>query len=113
MVRLLNKEIDNKLGEIINYIKDSQEYKNYLKSKEYMDCSLEIKKLIDEIKQYQKEIVRNPSKKNILDKKINDNLNLLNEDPLYIEYTKNLEEINNMLTIFENKINNYFNNIFN
>ena len=34
-------------------------------------------------------------------------------EPSYLEYQNYQEEINNLLTIFENKINKYFFDVFN
>ena len=34
MVRLLNKELNDKLDNVVNYIKESNSYQNYLKAKE-------------------------------------------------------------------------------
>ena len=113
MVRLLNKEIEEKVLEIVSYIKETDYYKNYLKAKELLESNQELTDLIEEIKLFQKEIVKNPSKKNELERRIQENLSILEEDPLYLEYTINQEEINNMLVIFENKINKYFFDVFN
>ena len=61
----------------------------------------------------QKELVKNPLKKEELDLKIKEKLNILNTEPSYLEYQTYQEEINNLLTIFENKINKYFFDVFN
>lgn len=110
----MNKdEILNKVDEIIAYIKETDVYSNYLKSKKIISLDQEIITLIEDIKRYQKEIVKNQSKKQELEDKINNNLSILNENPNYLEYMYFQEELNNMLTIFENKINKYFKDIFN
>ena len=112
MVRQLNKEIDNKVDEIINYIKNTDSYKNYLKAKEILDSKEDIKNKIKEIKLYQKQIVNGIGNKKELENKIKDNLDYLENDITYISYKNYLDEVNNMLNIFENKINNYFNEVF-
>lgn len=110
----MNKdEILNKVDEIIDCIKETDVYSNYLKSKKIISLDQEIITLIEDIKRYQKEIVKNQSKKQELEDKINNNLSILNENPNYLEYMYFQEELNNMLTIFENKINKYFKDIFN
>lgn len=114
MVRSLNKEeILEKVEEIVNYIKTSDVYKNYLKTKDLINLDKELISLIDDIKKYQKEIVKNINNKEELELKIKENLDILNTNPTYLEYLNYQEEINNMLTIFENKINKYFEDIFN
>lgn len=113
MVRLLNKEIENKVIEIVAYIKETDYYKNYLIAKELLESNHELMNLIDEIKLLQKEIIKNPSKKKELEINIQEKLSILEEDSLYLEYINNQNEINNILTIFENKLNKYFFDIFN
>ena len=113
MVRQLNKEIDDKVLEIIDYIKNTDSYKNYLKSKEILDERVDLKEIINNVKKIQKDIIKYPKKKKELESELNKNIELLNNDYNYIEYNRYLEEVNNMLNIFENKINNYFNDVFN
>ena len=108
----MNKEIDNKVDEIIDYIKNTDSYKNYLKAKEILDSKEDIKNKIKEIKLYQKQIVNGIGNKKELENKIKDNLDYLENDITYISYKEYLDEINNMLNIFENKINNYFDEVF-
>ena len=112
MVRQLNKEIENKVDEIIDYIKNTDSYKNYLKAKEILDSKEDIKNKIKEIKLYQKQIVNGIGNKKELENKIKDNLDYLENDITYISYKEYLDEVNNMLNIFENKINNYFDEVF-
>ena len=108
----MNKEIENKVDEIINYIKNTDSYKNYLKAKEILDSKEDIKNKIKEIKLYQKQIVNGIGNKKELENKIKDNLDYLENDITYISYKEYLDEVNNMLNIFENKINNYFDEVF-
>lgn len=112
MVRQLNNSLNAKLDDIINYIKNTDAYKNYLKTKKLMSENHELMSMIDEVKKYQKDIVRNIDKK---DKEIKYKqlLDRLMEDPLYLEYMEYLDEVNNMLNIFENKLNKYFFDLFN
>lgn len=109
----MNKDIENKILEIVNYIKETESYKNYLKAKELLSLEENLVNIIEDIKIYQKEIIKNPNKKEELEEKIKNNLNILSTEPLYIEYINNQEEVNNMLTILENKLNKYFFDIFN
>ena len=87
MVSQLNKEIEIKVKEIVDYIQNTKEYKNYLKAKN--------------------------AKKDELEEKIDECLEKLHFSPLYNEYEMFQNEVNNMLTIFENKINKYFKDVFN
>ena len=108
----MNKEIEEKLEEITSYIKKTDSYQNYLKAKEIMDNRKDIKEKIEEIKKYQKEIINNPNKKHELENKINYNLKYLESDITYLSYQESLDEVNNMLNILENKLNNYFDEVF-
>ena len=114
MVRSLNnKEIEAKVLEIVDYIKESEDYKKYLKARELIESDQRLMEIISLVKKYQKEIVKNPFKKKELEEKIADCLEILNSDPTYLEYLTLQEEINNLLIIFENKINKYFESVFN
>jgi len=109
----LNKEIDDKLDEIVEYIKNTDSYKNYLKAKSKLEERDDLKIIINNIKRLQKEIIKNPSNKKELEKELNKNIEILESDITYSEYNNYLSEVNNMLAIFENKLNNYFYNVFN
>ena len=113
MVSQLNKEVLAKVSEIITYIKNTEEYKNYLQARKLLAKDQELNTLINNIKKYQQEIVKNPERKQELELKIQECLAILNTSPLYLEYETYQEEVNNLLTIFENKVNKYFEDVFN
>ena len=109
----MNKELNNKLDEIIEYIKNTDSYQNYLKAKELLDKREDLKEIISNIKILQKEIIKNPSKKKELELELNEKIKLLESDITYLEYNNYLSEVNNMLAILENKLNKYFDDVFN
>ena len=109
----MNKEIEEKIEEIVDYIKNTKSYNNYLKAKEILDNKTDIKEKIDNIKKLQKEIIKNPTKSKELDKKIKNIVKSLESDITYFQYQESIEEINNMLNILENALNNYFDEVFN
>ena len=111
MVRQLNKKIENKLESIIDYIKETPDYKNYLKAKELINKDEELKNIIEKIKDYQKKIVKTNDLE--LKKKYELLVDKLNNNILYNQYLEYLTNVNNMLNIFENKLNKYFLNLFN
>ena len=111
MVKQLNKEIDDKLNEIIKFIKESDSFKNYLKAKEILETREDLKDKIEKIKKLQKKLIKYKDKD--LEIELNNLLNDLNNDITYSEYNKNLIEVNNMLSIFEEKLNKYFYDVFN
>ena len=105
MVRLLNKEILDKIDEIILLIESSSNYQKYLNLKDTISNNKDIMILINEIKVLQKDVVHHFNKKELLNKKIDE----LNNFPLYREYNNILYELNNEFSIVESSINNYFN----
>lgn len=109
----MNKEIENKIDEIILYIKNTDSYKNYLKARDLLDSRSDLKDIIENIKKIQKDIIKNPNNKKDLEKELNKNIKLLESDIVYDQYNMYLSEVNNMLAIFENKLNNYFSDVFN
>ena len=111
MVRQLNKEILDKTSEIIEYIKNTPDFKGYIKTKELLDKDITLKELIEKIKKTQKLLVKTKDLK--LEKELAKLTQELNNNPLYLEYSNYLNEVNNMLIVLENKINKYFNDVFN
>ena len=109
MVRQLNKEILNKIDEIIKTIEESDDYFKYLDLKNKISNNKELVNLINEVKLLQKDVVHHLNKKEILNEKINE----LNNYPLYREYNNTLSEINNTYAIIENSLNNYFIKVLN
>lgn len=100
-----NKEILNKIDEIINLIENSSEYQKYLSLKKDLDNDKEITLLISEIKLLQKDVVHHLDKKELLNKKLKE----LESIPLYIEYQNTVASLNNTYAIIEQRINNYIN----
>ena len=112
MVNKLNNEdkvILDKVDEIITVIKTSPNYQKYLLLQEKMNSNQELISLINEVKVLQKMIVNGKDKEIELKEK----MALLENNPLYREYSNNLTDINNEFAIVENTLNNYFDKKFN
>lgn len=105
----MNKELLNKIDEIISLIENSKEYQKYLLLKDEMNNNSDIKKLINEIRVLQKDVVHHLDKKEKLRKRMDE----LNAHPLYREYNNTLASINNVYAIIESNLNNYFQRIVN
>ena len=101
----MNKEVLNKVDEIIQTIENSPVYQKYLDLRKQIDNNKELKMLINEVRVLQKDIVHHVKDKKELDEKLSE----LNTHPLYIEYINTLDEINNIYGIIESDLNNYFN----
>ena len=100
----MNKEILDKVDEIIKIIEDSDDYQKYLDIKKKISNNKELSKLINEVRVLQKDVVHQVKKKTELDKKMKE----LNNHPLYIEYSNTLYDINNVFSIIESSLNKYF-----
>ena len=100
----MNKEILNKIDEIIHLIEESSEYQKYQKKKKEMQKNDELVKLINKVKVLQKDVVHHLTSKEELNKVMDE----LNNHPLYREYNNTLSELNNTYAIIENSINHYF-----
>lgn len=100
----MNKEILDKVDEIIHLIEESSEYQKYLTLQKEIQKNDKLVKLINKVKVLQKDVVHHLSSKEELDKTMDE----LNEHPLYREYNNTLSELNNTYAIIENSINHYF-----
>lgn len=105
MVKLLNnKEILDKVDEIIKEIESSSDYQKYLLLKEEINKNKDLVLLINKVRQMNKDFTHKLVKKEELDSITNE----LNNHPLYREYLNTISVINNEFSIIENAINNYF-----
>ena len=104
----LNKELD----ELVDYIKNTDDYKKCIKLKKQMDENEEVKSLIKEIKLLQKKYIRSNYDnkiKTILDEKNK----MLFEIPIYVMYNQHLESVNNMISYVKDSLNDYFYELLN
>ena len=100
------------LHEIIDYIKNTEAYKNCISLREQMNNNTELVKLIEEIKLLQKEYIKSNFDKSIKEK-LDEKNNLLDEYPIYNSYNKYLEEVNQMINYVNDEMNDYFNKVVN
>ena len=107
-----NKEkILNKVDDISEYIKRQEEYKNIIKIKDKMKSNNKINNYIDTIKKLQKEYIK--TKDENIKKELDKNIKELNDIPLYNEYNRNLEIINEKIEYINDYINEFFDDVFN
>lgn len=100
------EELNNKIDDVVNTIKNSKEYKKCIELKKQMDSNEEITHLVKEIKIKQKKYIRN-NDSNILNE-LKELENRLNEIPIYHIYLENLEIVNNMISYVKDELNDYF-----
>ena len=98
----MNNEVINEIDVLVNTIKSSDIYKEYIDLLNKVSNSNEIKELTNEIRKINKELVLTPSIE--LEEKLKLKEKELNEIPLYLEYKYKLEELNNKLTVIKNKV---------
>jgi len=105
--------IENKLDELFQAIKESSEYKAYCNIGEVLDRDEEIKELIADIKKLQQKSVKleeaGDNSYLEVDKKINDKVKRLNDKPVYQEYLRRMDELNDVLSESSNQIESYIN----
>lgn len=112
----MNNKILSEVDKIIEYIKDTDDYKDYIYLKEKLSKNEKANNLINEIKNLQKDIVKlELESKDIteLDNKISNNLQELNKMPLYVEYTQKQEILNDIYQTIKNRLDDYFYDKFN
>jgi len=112
----MNNIILNKIDEIIDIIKNSEEYQKYIEISNKMKNNKEIMTLIEEVKTLQKKLVKEKSLGNntdYIDKQIDEKLKELDTFPIYLEYLYLQEDLDNNITLVKTSIEKYINNITN
>ena len=103
--------MQNSLEELFNSIENSKLYKEYKKMENILNKDKEIKLIIDEIKELEKEATYleyiGDEKYKELDKQIKEKEEILNNKQVYIEYLNKMEEFNDELAISSNMIEKY------
>ena len=106
------EEVYKKLEEVISCITNSYEYQMCTKIQEKMGDNQELRDLIENIKNKQKEYIRSgysssiKSELDLLEKK-------LEEIPIYSNYQQNLKIVNEKIDFVKDYLNQYFNSLLN
>ena len=107
----MEKELNKNINDLVNYIKNTNDYKKCIQYKKLLDEDKEIKELIKEIKRLQKILV------NTNDLNIKEELDKLNKElyskELFIIYNQYLDKVNYMIDYVKEDLNDYFYKIFN
>ena len=103
----------DKVEELFQTIEESAEYKSYLNIAKILDNNKEIKSLVNEIKRLQQKSVKlehdnNPKYKEV-DKFIEEKVAKLNSIPIYKEYLRRMNELNDILAESSSQIEKYIN----
>ena len=103
--------MENSIQELFDSIENSSLYHEYLKMKDILDKDSEIKELIDEIKELEKEATYlefiGDDKYKELDEEIKKKADILNSKHVYQEYLNKMEEFNDELAISSKMIEKY------
>lgn len=103
--------INNRLEELFNSIENSSLYKEYKKMEEILSKDKEIKSLLDEIKELEKEATYleyiGDEKYLEIDEEIKKKADILNSKHVYQEYLNKMDEFNNELAISSKMIEQY------
>ena len=116
MEKFVNDNITNKIEEIIDFIKDSKEYQDYLFLFDKLSKNDRCNSLIKLVKTLQKELVKKQAQGqnvNELEKKINKLVSELNTIPLYVEFVDKQQDLNKIYQSIKIRLDNYFNDLFN
>ena len=108
-----NEEIEDKALELVKVIKDSNDYKEYLKLKEKIKDDEEIMDLIDKVKVLQKSYVKSAYLDNKIKQELDNELARLESIPLYKEYLIKEKKINNIMMNIKEGLNVIFEDILN
>ncbi len=111
-MEMLNKEEKDKLDEIVKYITESSDYKKMIKYKEKVSENKELLDLINEVKSLQKKYIRSKKEENIK-KELDSKISLLEKYDEFVIYNYYLDKVNTNLELVKEKINNYFDKLFN
>lgn len=111
---MLNGLILSKVDEIVDYLKNTDNYIRYCEISDKMKSDNEIMSLIKRVKDLQKEIVNEEYIGNNADKlkeEITQILEKLNGYPIYREFTYLQEDLNSNFQDIKNAIEKYINDI--
>lgn len=112
----MNDNIITKVNEIVDVIKNSKEYQDYIYLENKLNNNKKVKDLVKKIKVLQKQIVKKEVLKQDtkdLEKQIDEYLSILNKIPLYLEYIEKQNELNRVYQNIKSYLDDYFYNTLN
>lgn len=114
MVNQLTNELRESLNEIIEEVKLSKDYQDYLKIEDKLKGNKEITDLISDIKRLQKELVKKEYYQKDLTsvkEEYESKLQKLNSYPLYVVYLESQRKVNEKLQYVRVEIQSFFDEI--
>lgn len=107
----MNNKILDKVDEIITFIKETSEYKDYILLKEKLDSNDKVKSLVNSVKKAQQELVKAEAygkDTKELEEKYNSLLLELDKIPLYKDYNETITKLNSMYNEIKERLDDYF-----
>ena len=115
MEKKLN-DIKDEINSLVDYIKDSDNYKRYIIVRDKIKSNKEIMDKINKVKSIQKEIVKLEYNKQDIkakEKELDDILEELNSYPVYVEYNYLVEDLNYEMKYIKDTLEEEINKIVN
>lgn len=103
---MITQNVEKRINDIIDYIMNSYEYKRCLEIKKQMTQCNELNKLIKDIKQLQQDYIK--TNKSSIKQEMNNKQKRLEQVPIYCEYNRYLQKINEKLDFIKESFNDYF-----
>ncbi len=103
----MNKSLETAVIDLKNYIENTPEYKKVILLKDKMKDNSNIQSLIKEIKKTQQEYIKS-NKDEKVEAKLKEINQKLKEIPIYHEYIKELDKVNDMIYVVKEELNEYF-----
>lgn len=116
MENMLNNLILDKVDNLVNFIKNSQEYKDYVFLSKKLSKNEKVNDYINKIKSLQKEIVKKEVSGEditLLDEEVKQLLSELDKIPLYKDFIEKQEELNDIYQLIKQRLDDYFYSILN
>lgn len=111
MEKFMNKKIMEKTEELVSTLEQSSLYQNYRMLKEKLEKNETVKKLVNEIKKKQKQLVRLTYEKQdtqYLEQELSNLESELKQIPLYSEFMETQEQLNDILYEIKTQIEQCF-----
>lgn len=103
--------VNNSIEELFNSIENSSLYKKYKQMSDILSKDMDIKKILDEIKELEKEATYLESIGDIrykdIDEEIKRKADILNNNYVYQEYLNSMDEFNDELSLSSKMIEQY------
>lgn len=104
--KVIGENIEEKMNDIVSCIKNSHEYKKCLEIKKQMTQSEELNQLIKDIKNLQQKYIK--TNEDLIKQELDNKQKRLEQIPIYCEYNRYLEKVNEKLEFIKETFNDYF-----